>query len=193
VKVLILVSSICLTASMASALAQAPVAAQPQRAPTPRAAAEQPTPAPAPAQAPAPAPRREGQPINVKVDVTITDQRGGAAPIKRSVSVVVGDGFTGLIRSQSEVFGVGSVPLNIDAEPTLLSDGKVRVRFNLQYDWPAPYEAGANLPRGSVIKTALHDTVALILENGKPMVVAQSADPIGDRQVSVEIKASILR
>src|SRR6267143_4348500 len=130
---------------MASALAQAPVAAQPQRAPTPRAAAEQPTPAPAAAQAPAPAPRREGQPINVKVDVTITDQRGGAAPIKRSVSVVVGDGFTGLIRSQSEVFGVGSVPLNIDAEPTLLSDGKVRVRFNLLYVWPAPYEAGANL------------------------------------------------
>jgi len=25
------------------------------------------------------------------------------------------------------------------------------------------------------------------------MVVAQSADPIGDRQVSVEVKASILR
>jgi hypothetical protein len=174
-------------------LAQAPADTQPQpqRVATPRPAAEQP--ATTPAVAPAPAPRREGQPINVKVDVTITDQRGGATPIKRTVSVVVADGMSGLIRSQSDVYQVGSVPLNIDVDPTLLSDGKVRVRFNLQYDWPAPYEASANLQRGAVIKTALHDNVALILENGKPMVVAQSADPIGDRQVSVEVKATILR
>jgi len=176
-RVRVLVLSICLMASMASALAQPPAAAQPQRAPAPRTAApEQATPAPAQPAQPAPAPRREGQPINVKVDVTITDQRGGATPIKRSVSVVV-----------------GSIPLNIDVDPMLLSDGKIRVRFNLQYDWPAPYEASANLARGSVIKTALHDTVALILENGKPMVMAQSADPIGDRQVSVEVKATVLR
>ena len=33
----------------------------------------------------------------------------------------------------------------------------------------------------------------LILENGKTMVVAQSADPVGDRQVTVEVKATILR
>jgi hypothetical protein len=185
-------------ATMAPAFAQeqADTQPQPQRGPTPRPAAAQPatTPAVAPAPpAPAPAPRRDGQPINIRADVTITDQRGGAPPIKRTVSVVVGDGFSGLIRSQSEVFQVGSVPLNIDVEPTLLSDGKIRVRFNLQYDWPAPYEASANLTRGTVIKTALHDNVALILENGKPMVVAQSADPIGDRQVSVEVKATILR
>jgi hypothetical protein len=31
------------------------------------------------------------------------------------------------------------------------------------------------------------------LENGKSMVAAQSADPIGDRQVTVEVKATILK
>jgi len=48
-------------------------------------------------------------------------------------------------------------------------------------------------PRGTVIKTALHDSVSLILESGKPMIAAQSADPIGDRQVTVEVKATVLR
>jgi hypothetical protein len=35
--------------------------------------------------------------------------------------------------------------------------------------------------------------VTLILESGKPMVAAQSADPIGDRQVTVEVRATVLR
>jgi hypothetical protein len=33
----------------------------------------------------------------------------------------------------------------------------------------------------------------LVLENGKPLVAAQSADPVGDRQVTVEVKATILK
>ena len=140
--------------------------------------------------------RREGQPVNIKVEFTITDQRAGGPPIKRTVSVIVADAHTGLIRSQSEVIGVmGSIPLNVDTAPELLSDGKIRLGFNLQYDSPAPIDNAAdrNLPRGTIIKTAMHDTVALILESGKSMVAAQSADPIGDRQVTVEVKATVLR
>ena len=184
-SVRIVLSTVCLLVAVGSAAAQPPAATEPRKAPAPGAQT---------AVAPTPAPRREPQPINVKVDVTISDQRGSAAPIKRTVSVVVADGFSGLIRSQSDVMQVGPVPLNIDVDPALLPDGKVRVRFNLQYDWPAPMEASNTPPpRGTVVKTALHDTVVLILENGKPMIVAQSADPIGDRQVTVEVKATILR
>ena len=97
------------------------------------------------------------------------------------------------------MFGiVGGVPLNIDTSPDLLPDGKVRVGFNLQYDWPAPLDqtatsTGGNPPRGTVMKTAMHDSASLILESGKSMVAAQSADPIGDRQVTVEVKATVLR
>ena len=181
----IMLTTVYLLLAVGSAAAQPPAATQPRVAAPPGA----PT-----AILPTPVPRREPQPINVKVDVTISDQRGGAAPLKRTVSVVVADGFSGLIRSQSEVMQVGPVPLNIDVDPALLPDGKVRVRFNLQYDWPAPMEASNTpLPRGTVVKTTLHDTVVLILENGKPMIAAQSADPIGDRQVTVEVKATILR
>src|SRR5262245_43705764 len=64
----------------------------------------QPSPAPATpgrrgAPPPAPAtPRREGQPVNIKVEFTLSDQRGGAAPVKRTVSVIVADSRGGFIR-----------------------------------------------------------------------------------------------
>ncbi len=180
---------LCLTASITT-----PTLAQ-QAASTP-AAAPAPTPQPpraAPAPAPPPAPRRTGQPINVRIDLSINDQRAGSAPIKRTLSMVVADGMAGSIRSQSEVLAVGSVPLNVDADPELIGDNKIRLRLTLQYDWPAPIEAGRDSPRGTVVKTSLRDSVALILENDKPMIAAQSADPIGDRQVTVEVKATILR
>ena len=174
-----------------------PAPAQAPRAPRP----DQPTPAPgAPGQRgatpPAPAtPRREGQPVNIKVEFTLSDQRGGAAPVKRTVSVIVADSRGGFIRSSSDVVGVpGGVVLNIDANPELLTDGKIRLGCNLQYDWPAPLDqTDRSLPRGTVMKTVMHDSVSLILESGKPMVAAQSADPIGDRQVTVEVKATVLR
>ncbi len=91
------------------------------------------------------------------------------------------------------VTAIGPVPLNVDTSPELLTDGKIRLAFNLQYDWPAPLDAPDRTPRGTVIKTTMHDSVSLILENGKSMIAAQSADPIGDRQVTVEVKATILR
>ena len=46
---------------------------------------------------------------------------------------------------------------------------------------------------GSLQKTSIQETLSLILESGKPVVAAQSADPVGDRQVTIEVKATILR
>jgi hypothetical protein len=193
-------ASLTMIAAAGSLRAQTPPAAAPQprgRSGTPPAEAPRPRVAPPASETPqaAPAaperPRREGQPINVKVDLTLTDQRGGSAPVKRTVTVLAADGYTGSIRTQSQVIAVGAVPLNVDASPTLLADGKIRLAINLQYDWPAPAET--NSARGTVVSTSLHDQLMMILENGKPMIVAQSADPIGERQVTVEVKATILR
>jgi hypothetical protein len=172
---------------------QTPRGGTPATAPAPRGA----TPAPSTAAQPPPPPRRQGQPVNVKIDFTLIDQRGGSSPIKRTISLVVADSRGGSIRSHSDVMGVsGGVPLNIDANPELLPDDKIRLGFNIQYDWPAPIEGGRDMntaPRGTVFKTSMHESVALILENGKSMVATQSADPMGDRQVTVEVKATILR
>src|SRR4051812_48491750 len=124
------------TFTAGSLLAQAPPppppAPQPGQAPrgrgtTPPAEPRTLTP---PAGAPTPLatperPRREGQPINVKVDLTLTDQRGGAQAIKRTVTVLAADGYTGSIRTNSQVYdpvSVLTVPLNVDATPSIVAD-----------------------------------------------------------------------
>jgi hypothetical protein len=199
-------TTVLVAAAAGSVLAQTPApAAQPGQAPRARSAAPTPEPArpriattpevpPPPPSPPVGASRRNGQPINIRIEFTLTDQRAGGPAVKRTVSVVVADAHTGQIRSQSDVAGIiGGVPLNVDTSPDLLLDGKIRLGFSLQYDWAAPVEAAERTPRGTVMKTAMHDSVSLILESGKSMVAAQSADPIGDRQVTVEVKATILK
>ena len=190
VRVLIL--TIC-----ASVMAMTPLRAQTPAPQVPRTT----TPAAPRAEQAAPqantvvAPRREfaGQAVNIKVDVTITDQRGSGVSPKKTVTVVTGDQLSGFIRTQTLFPGIGDVPLNVDAEPHILTDGKIRLRLNLQYDLPtpagAPPEGDTRLP----VKTTIRENLAIILENGKPLLVAQSADPVSDRQVTVEVKATILR
>jgi hypothetical protein len=184
-------TALLVTSTAGSTLAQTPAPPPPApaaRTPPPAAPAAPATATPAPARS-----RREGQQINIKVEFTITDQRGSATPTKRTLSLIVADDFTGAIRTQSSVARMNDVPLNVDASPVLLSDGKIRLGFNLQYDWPAPIEPGKDIPPGSVTRTGVHDSLSLILESGKSIVAAQSADPIGDRQVTVEVKATVLK
>ena len=131
----------------------------------------------------------------MKVEFTITDQREGAAALKRTVSVIVADRNLGRVRSVATVIGpTGLVPLDVDATPIILNGGKLKLQFTLSYDLPGSSEmppAGSTV--GRVAKTAIQDSVSLILENGRSMVAAQSVDPIGDRQVTVEVKATILK
>lgn len=168
---------------------------------TPRAPTPPPPPAapgePAPPPPPPAPPRRVGQPVNIKIDVTITDQRGANAPaLKKTVSIVTADGLNGRIRSTANYSNLPPVPLNVDAEPEILADGKIRVRVNLQYNLPGNTGAtqSPEIPvAGNLRTTDIGENLSLILENGKSIVAAQSADPVGDRQVIIELKAAILK
>jgi hypothetical protein len=151
---------------------------------------------PAPPVPPPPPPRKVGQPVNIKIEVTIADQgRADAPTLKKTVSVVTGDGLNGRIRSTASYRAIGVLPLNIDAEPELLTDGKIRLRVNLQYSLPG--NVGVQAPdvpnAGSLQFTEIQENLSLILESGKPIIAAQSADPVGDRQVTIEVKATVLR
>jgi hypothetical protein len=107
------------------------------------------------------------------------------------VSVIVADQQNGMVRSESYMAGIGAVPLHVDAEPEILADGKIRLRFGLNYDLPGDVNAQIGADRAQ--KTVIRESLALILENGKPLLVTQSADPVGDRQVMVEVKATVLK
>jgi len=193
------VRTIVIAAVIAGAV---PMAAQPPAGSEPRTAGPSSAQAPRAGTAPATAPpapatlaRRQGQPVNVKIDVTISDQNGAANAQKKTVSVVTGDGLSGFIRSQANYSNLGSVPLNVDTEPEILADGKIRVRVNLQYDLPG---GSGQIPEagnvtGRLNTTQIRENLAVILDSGKPLIIAQSADPVGDRQVTIEVKATVLR
>ena len=194
-KIRSLVLTAVLTAlTIVPALAQTARTPAPARTPSPEAADASKTP-PAATRAPE-MPRRPLQPINVRIDVTITDQgRTGAPTMKKTVSIVTSDGFSGRIRSTANYSALPPVPLNVDADAELLADGKIRSRVNLQYDLPAGMDGQSpNLPGTGALKTTqIQENLVLILENGKPILAAQSADPVGDRQVTIEIKATVLK
>jgi hypothetical protein len=198
IRTLVLTTFFVAAASGVHAQPAAPRTPTPPREPatlqTPAAprAATPATPAVAPVAPVPPVARRMGQPINIKIELTITDQRGGAAPVKKTVTVVTGDGLNGSLRSTANFSFIGDVPLNVDAEPSIQADGKIRLSFSLQYDLPSqvpPESRTAN----QLQRTNIRESMNVILESGKSLTVAQAADPISDRQVTVEVMATVLK
>ena len=174
------------------ALAQPPAAPAPAKPPAAPAAAAAPPPPP-PAPAPPGPPRRDGQPINIRVDTTISESGGNAPPVKKTVTAVAGDGFDASVRETAIIPSTPGAPpnaptsLNVDASPTILSNGKIRVRVTLQY------AAGQAQAAEQRIRTDIRQTLVLNLENGKPLVISEASDPLSDRRVTVEVTATILR
>jgi hypothetical protein len=147
-----------------AATAQTPPAAT---APPPQGQTQ---PAPAPARAPEPA----AQLVNIKVELTIVDQTGAAESAKKSVSLIVADRQTGFIRSTVQPKEGGQVQLNVDARPQILPNGNIRLGLSLQYP-------------------TLNQSINMILDPGKPLVISQAADPTSDRKISVEVRATLLK
>jgi hypothetical protein len=146
---------------------------------------------PRPAEAPKPPEaerlQQRGQPVNIKLDVTIVDE-GGPHPSRKTVSVTVADRQSGQVRSAVLVPGVGHVPVSLDALPVLEPDGKIRARFTLEYQ-PRP----GNDPKEPSRPVEMRLSFGISLEDGKQVVAAQAADPVTDRRVSVEVTATVLK
>ena len=162
--------------------------------------AKESTPKPSQAKPPAAsADRPRGQPINVKIEVGIMDQAGTASPTTRNVVLLVADGHTGGVRSTSQMsvkmgesfgsFTVRDLPLNIDAEPVVIDGQKLRLKLTMNMELRDPRRD----EQLSALTTRVTESVTAILESGKPVIIAQSADPVSDRRVTVEVKATILK
>ncbi len=168
------------TAVLVSVFAGAPAAqqAKPQAAP----AAQKSAPARVPAQA-----------VNVKLDLTITDQTGPGQPARKTVSMIVADQQSGSIRNRGQVFVEGKgrfdVVLNVDATPIILTDDTIRLTLALEYaPKPDTDTAGTGEGRGH-----LNERLGLIVVPGKPLTISQSSDPTSDRRIAVELVASVLK
>lgn len=161
-----------------------------QKPAAPPAAATKPQPAP---------PAVEVKRRNVSIEVAIADQTGSADPVKNVVTMIVGDGRTGSVRSSGSVMttldGVRGAPtaverrnvtLNVDANPTIQTDGSVLVLLTLEYT-PRPEGEKSEGP------AQLNERITLTVESGKPMVVSRAADPGGNRKISIELTATVMK
>ena len=200
---------ICAVTVSASAYAQQPrAAAQPKKPSTtePSKPSEEKS-QPAPAK-----PAEPSLPTNIKIEMSITDQSGTNPPAKKLVSMIVGDRQRNSIRSSasvrvpSTVFGPakpGEVPppvasynyrnvtINVDAHPSIIQKepNKLVLDFVIQYQ-PKSGGGQEDLEPGMA---SLNESMTVILESGKPMVVSQAADPSSDRRITVEVTATILK
>jgi hypothetical protein len=144
---------------------------------------------PAPAQ-----PAKPSEPpaqVNIRLELTVTDQTGPGEPSRKVVTMHVADRTSASIRTTGWVLtkeGRRDVSISVDARPMILSRvGFVQVDLTLAYQ-PTGASTGET---GS--QTGLTERINTILESGKPLVVSQAADPISDRRIGVELRATILK
>ena len=135
------------------------------------------------------APRKAvGRDVNVQVEITIGDQAGSAAPEKRVVSMIVADARFGRIRSTAPPSAPANpATLNVDAAPEVLDNDRIQLSLTIEYLPVLPEAASQRRP------AVLNETLTVILQNGKPMLVSQAADPVTDRKMTVEVKATVLK
>jgi hypothetical protein len=95
--------------------------------------------------------------------------------------MIVAEGALGSIRSLSSP---NSPTLNVDALPRVFN-GRIEVRLTLEYRAPGDKEGE--------LATPVRQSITVLLDNGKPLVISQASDPSRDRRVDVEVTATILK
>ena len=80
---------------------------------------------PPPPAAPTPDGRSRKVGPNVRVEVMFSEQRTDTPAVPKTVTLTTNDGQWGRVRSTVTALGYGASPLNVDARPEVLSDGRV--------------------------------------------------------------------
>ena len=132
-----------------------------------------------------------GRDLNLQVEITISDQLGTQTPDKKVVSMLVADGTFGRIRASADAqrtgLGMVGTGLNVDARPTVLEGDRILLELTVEY---TPFRESGQVTQRP---TVLHESLSVILQSGKPVTVSQAADPVTDRKMSVEVRASIIK
>lgn len=154
---------------------------------------------------PAAAPEAPPMPANVRFDVVITDDAGGAKPLTKTVTLNViastnsVESGLGAIRSSARPPGspvvqtsdgksVVPIELNLNVDvnrPRLMAGNRIRVPIIVEYK---PYSADPKSASATV-----RASVDMLMDSGKKVVISQSADPITDRKIVIEVTPTIQR
>jgi hypothetical protein len=80
------------------------------------------------------------------------------------------------------------VALNIDASPIIEDGNRIRLQLSLEYK---VQDEAAGGKTASV--RGMRQNINVVAESGRPLAVADSSDPLGDRRVAIEVTATIVR
>jgi hypothetical protein len=70
-------------------------------------------------------------------------------------------------------------------------DGPIQLELTFNY---APLKSGGEQKEGNKQRpSGINQSQTVIMTSGKPLIVSQAADPISDRKVTVEVKATVLK
>ena len=132
---------------------------------------------------------------NVHVELTLTDQLGAATPQKKTVSMIASSGSWGKIRSVAMVPQVGDAPyaveLNVDARPFVSVEGQIQLELTLSY---VPVKGPSDPQDGTRQRpSGINQSQTVVLQSARSLTVSQAADPLSDRKVTVEVKATVLK
>jgi hypothetical protein len=135
----------------------------------------------------------EGRPVNLQIELTITDQLESEPAQKKTVSMIVADRSFGRVRSSgTSVIGRGgpvSVQLNVDATPAIQPNDTIRLQLTLEYRPSSPTPPTQEIAMPSV----LNESLTVILQPGKPLTVSRAVDPLTNRRTSVDVTATIMK
>jgi hypothetical protein len=140
--------------------------------------------APAAPVPPVPAvdPEQGGQPINIRLDVSVTDQGGTGVAQPKTLMVMLVDRAMGRTRAAFQDRSIA-----VDARPTIV-DGRIRVNLTVQSEHARNFVP----PSESYDHTiGWRNSFSLLLENGKPMLALETSDAVTKRKMSIEVKATI--
>ena len=152
-------------------------------------------------------------PVNIKIEVSISDQSANNPPAKKVVTMIASDRNGVNVRSSASVpvriappppapgggtvtmpqsYTYKTVQINVDARPSIVQKepNKIALNFGLEY---LPTSRLSAQEEGEPGLTSWNERLSVILESGKPMVVSQAADPTSDRKITVEVTATILK
>ena len=176
-----------------SAAAQQPVL--PKSPPAPRSPQ-----APAPALPQSPAPRAAalpiriddsagGQPVNIRLDVSVIDQKEGRSAEPKTLMVILADRSMGQTRAAYD-----DRSISVDARPTI-ADGLIRINVTVKSSEPpkmVPVPAPEGF-KGSDPTVNWTNSFSLLLHSGKPMIALETSDAVTKRKMSIEVKATIVK
>jgi hypothetical protein len=140
-----------------------------------------------PAQQPPspPKPADPAQMVNVRIELAITETQGSNAAVKKTVVLITRSDSFGQVRSVMNRPDNGSMALNVDVRPHVEKDGRIDLNVTFKYQ---PEQATEAVKQGD-----LSESMDVFLVDGKPLLISQSADPKGDRKVTVEVTATVIK